>query len=37
VDAALASFSFSPVRTGDAAPEASTVLLLLDSARAKIS
>jgi hypothetical protein len=36
-DAALASFGFSPVRGGDAAPEADVVLPLLDSARRKIS
>jgi hypothetical protein len=36
-DAALASFGFSPVRNGNAALEASVVLLLLDSARRKIS
>jgi hypothetical protein len=36
-DAALASFSFSPVRNGDAAPKAGIVLPLLDSARRKIS
>jgi hypothetical protein len=36
-DAVLASFSFSPVRTGDAAPEGGVVVPLLDSAGAKIS
>jgi hypothetical protein len=36
-DAAMASFGFSPVRGGDAAPEADVVLPLLDSARRKIS
>jgi hypothetical protein len=36
-DAVLASFSFSPVRTGDAAPEGDVVVPLLDSTRAKIS
>jgi hypothetical protein len=32
-----ASFGFSPVRGGDAAPEAGVVLQHLDSARRKIS
>jgi hypothetical protein len=36
-DAALASFSFSPVRSGDMAPEAGVVLPLLDSTGRKIS
>jgi hypothetical protein len=36
-DAILASFGFSPVRTGDAAPEGGVVVPLLDSAGAKIS
>jgi GAF domain-containing protein len=36
-DAVLASFGFSPVRTGGAAPEGGTVVPLLDSAAAKIS
>jgi hypothetical protein len=36
-DAVLASFGFSPVRTGDAAPEGGVVVPLLDSAGAKIS
>jgi hypothetical protein len=36
-DAVLASFSFSPVHTGDAAPEGDVVVPLLDSAGAKIS
>jgi hypothetical protein len=36
-DAALVSFSFSPVRSGDAALEAGIVLSLLDSAGRKIS
>jgi hypothetical protein len=31
------SFGFSPVRNGDAAPEAGVMLLLLDSVRRKIS
>jgi hypothetical protein len=31
------SFGFSPVRNGDAAPEAGVVLLLLDSVGRKIS
>jgi hypothetical protein len=33
----LASFGFSPIRGGDAAPEASVVLPLLDSTGKKIS
>jgi hypothetical protein len=37
VDAALASFSFSPVRTGDTALEAGAMLLLLDLAETNIS
>jgi hypothetical protein len=37
VDAVLASFGFSPVRTGGAAPEDGVVVPLLDSAAAKIS
>jgi hypothetical protein len=37
VDAALASFGFSPIRGGDVAPEAGVVLPLLDSAWRKIS
>jgi uncharacterized protein (DUF3084 family) len=37
VDAALASFGFSPIQGGDAAPEAGVVLPLLDSAGRKIS
>jgi uncharacterized protein (DUF3084 family) len=37
VDAVLASFGFSPVRTGGAAPEGGVVVPLLDSATAKIS
>jgi hypothetical protein len=37
VDAVLASFGFSPVRTGDAAPEGGIVVPLLDSAEIKIS
>jgi hypothetical protein len=36
-DAALASFDFSPIRGGNAAPEAGVVLPLLDSAGRKIS
>jgi hypothetical protein len=36
-DAALASFGFSPIQGGDAAPEAGVVLPLLDSAGRKIS
>jgi uncharacterized protein (DUF3084 family) len=36
-DAALASFGFSPIRGGNAAPEACVVLPLLDSAGRKIS
>jgi hypothetical protein len=36
-DAALVSFGFSPIRGGDAAPEAGVVLPLLDSAGRKIS
>jgi hypothetical protein len=36
-DAALASFGFSPIRGGDAAPEADIVLPLLDLAGRKIS
>jgi hypothetical protein len=36
-DAVLASFGFSPVRTGDAALEGGIVVPLLDSAEAKIS
>jgi hypothetical protein len=36
-DAVLASFSFSPVRIRDAAPEGSVVVPLLDSVGAKIS
>jgi hypothetical protein len=36
-NAALASFRFSPVRNGDATPEADVVLPLLDSAGRKIS
>jgi hypothetical protein len=36
-DAVLASFGFSPVRTGGAAPEGGTVVPLLDSAATKIS
>jgi hypothetical protein len=36
-DAALASFSFSPIRGGNAAPEAGVVLPLLDSVGRKIS
>jgi hypothetical protein len=34
-DAALASFGFSPIRGGDAAPEIGVVLPLLDSAGGK--
>jgi hypothetical protein len=37
VDAALASFGFSPIQGGDAAPEASVMLPLLDSAWRNIS
>jgi hypothetical protein len=37
VDAALASFGFSPIQGGNAAPEASVVLPLLDSVGRKIS
>jgi hypothetical protein len=37
VDAALASFDFSPIRGGNAAQEAGVVLPLLDSAGRKIS
>jgi hypothetical protein len=37
VDAALASFDFSPIWGGNVAPEASVVLSLLDSAGRKIS
>jgi hypothetical protein len=36
-DTALASFGFSPIRGGDAIPEADVVLPLLDSAGRKIS
>jgi hypothetical protein len=36
-DAALASFAFSSIRGGDAAPEADIILPLLDSAGRKIS
>jgi hypothetical protein len=36
-DAVLASFGFSPVRIGDAAPEGSVVVPLLDSTGTKIS
>jgi hypothetical protein len=36
-DAAPASFSFSPIRGGNAAPEAVVVLPILDSAERKIS
>jgi hypothetical protein len=36
-DTTLASFSFSPIRGGDAAPEAGVLLSLLDSAGRKIS
>jgi uncharacterized protein (DUF3084 family) len=36
-NAALVSFGFSPIRGGDAAPEAGIVLPLLDSAGRKIS
>jgi hypothetical protein len=36
-DAALASFGFSPIRGGDAAPEVGVLLPLLDSAGRKIS
>jgi hypothetical protein len=36
-DAILASFGFSPVRTGDAAPEGGVMVPLLDSAGTKIS
>jgi hypothetical protein len=36
-NAVLASFGFSPVRTGGAAPEGGVVVPLLDSAVAKIS
>jgi hypothetical protein len=36
-DAVLASFSFSPVRTGGAAPEGGAAVPLLDSAAVKIS
>jgi hypothetical protein len=36
-DAALASFGFSPIQGGDAAPEAGVVLPLLDSVGRKIS
>jgi hypothetical protein len=36
-DAALASFGFGPIRTGEATPEAGVVLPLLDSAGTKIS
>jgi hypothetical protein len=36
-DAASASFDFSPVRTGDAAPEGGVVVPLLDSVGTKIS
>jgi hypothetical protein len=36
-DVVLASFGFSPVRTGNAAPEGGVVVPLLDSAGAKIS
>jgi hypothetical protein len=36
-DAVLASFGFSPVRTGGTAPEGGAVVPLLDSAAAKIS
>jgi hypothetical protein len=36
-DAVLASFGFSPVRTGDVAPEGGVVVPLLDSAGTKIS
>jgi hypothetical protein len=36
-DAVLASFGFSPVRTGGAAPEGGVMVPLLDSAAAKIS
>jgi hypothetical protein len=36
-DAALTSFGFSPIRGGDAVPEADVVLPLLDSAGRKIS
>jgi hypothetical protein len=37
VDAALASFGFSPIRGGNTTPEAGVVLPLLDSAERKIS
>jgi hypothetical protein len=37
VDAVLASFGFSPVQTGDVAPEGGVVVPLLDSAGTKIS
>jgi hypothetical protein len=37
VDVVLASFGFSPVRTGDAAPEGGVVVPLLDSIGTKIS
>jgi hypothetical protein len=36
-DAALVSFGFSPIRGGDAAPEAGVILPFLDSAGRKIS
>jgi hypothetical protein len=36
-DAVLASFGFSPVRTGDAAPEGGVVVPLFDSVGTKIS
>jgi hypothetical protein len=36
-NAVLASFGFSPVRTGDAAPEGGVMVPLLDSSGAKIS
>jgi hypothetical protein len=36
-DAVLASFGFSPIRTGGAAPEGGVAVPLLDSAAAKIS
>jgi hypothetical protein len=37
VDAVLASFGFSPVRTGGAAPKGGVAVPLLDSATANIS
>jgi hypothetical protein len=36
-DAALVSFGFNPVQTGDMAPEAGVMLPLLDSTETKIS